>query len=120
MMIRPRASADSLVPQMVFPVSVKGNSSIPVVQAPDLESFALLSSSHTIFSPSNYILSNIFYLKEALFEIKYHSAFPQYSSKYIKDVINLLICNMMLTAYCDCGGLNKVNEGKAINGVSQI
>lgn len=83
-------------------------------------SFVLTRDKTIRSEDSNYILSNIFYLKEALFEIKYHSAFPQYSSKYIKDVINLLICNMMLTAYCDCGGLNKVNEGKAINGVSQI
>lgn len=69
---------------------------------------------------SNYISSNIFCLKEALFEIKYHSAFAQYSSKYIKGVVNLLICNMILTAYCDCGDLIKVNEGKAINRVSRI
>lgn len=83
-------------------------------------SFALTRGRTIKSEDNNYILSYIFYLNEALFEIKYHSAFAQYSSKYIKEVINLLICNMMLTAYCDCGDLNKVNEGKEINGVSQI
>lgn len=74
-------------------------------------SFALTRGRTIKSEDNNYILSYIFYLNEALFEIKYHSAFAQYSSKYIKEVINLLICNMILTAYC---------EGKAINGVSQI